>query len=674
MSVQAGIWNLDGRPLERSALEGYSRQLAPYGPDDESIFIDGSVGLLYRPYHRMHSSRLEQQPHISVRGHIVAWDGRLDNREELAAELAGNASAVKTDIEVVSAAFDQWGPDCFRKLIGDWSFASWNRNARVLTLAIDSMAIKHLYYHFKPDSIAWCNDLEALVLQSRDQFELDHEYVADYFARSGQSDHTPYSDIRSLQPGHFVQIREGSSVSRCYWAFNLKSRIIYKKDAEYEEHFRFVFRQAVRRRLRSDTRILADLSGGLDSSSIVCMADDILANEGAETPGVDTYSHFDLGEPEGDDLHYLTIVEAKRGRQGHHLNIAHSANSLLPDLTSFVILPGSLQRKTDSELTREKILERGGYKIRLCGIGGDELAGGVPDSRPELADLIVRGHLWQFVRRTADWSLVKRRPWIYLALRAAAILAPASVQARLTREGQLVPWMNMQFAKSHQLSLRQLGPTGRYGFWLPSRQQCAQTAVGLSWILAWRSQGALTDEEVRYPYLDQDFVEFILSIPREQVIRAGQRRFLMRRALRGLVPDEVLLRRTKGAAARRPLLALADDWMELEKLVASSLVARCGFVDQAKLQQAMLAAKAGNGRELPRLMHTLALEFWLQQAVRHGVIRLSPEIPLETREKLTLTGHHRTAPTQPLMTRIFPQGKSHCQASADKATNCFKKQ
>jgi asparagine synthase (glutamine-hydrolysing) len=620
MSIQAGIWNFDGRPVDRTLIESYSRRLAKYGPDGESTFFDGSVAMLYRPFHTTNESRLEQQPHISPAGNIITWDGRLDNREELAAQLTDRPSIMMTDVDVVAAAFDRWGSGCFAKFIGDWGFAGWNPKEKTLSLAIDYMAIKHLHYYLRPDGITWCTDLEALVLQSGDQFDVDDEYVAGYLAYNPFPGRTPYLQIRGIQPGHFVRIHAGRAVSSAHFKFKPKLKIRYKTDAEYEEHFRHVFRQAVRRRLRCDAPILADLSGGLDSSSIVCMADDILEKEGAETPRLDTYSHYDLGEPDGDDLHYFTIIEKRRGVAGHHLNISQYPNSLLPDPEAFVVVPGGLGGVPELERERERIWESGGYRVRLCGIGGDEMLAGVPDPRPELADLIVRARPLQFVRQVTAWSLVKRRPWAHMALRAAALLLPAPIQAHLIKEAELAPWLSTPFAKSFRLSLRQLGPMDHFGFWLPSRQECARTVVAMSLLMA-KSQDSIAAREVRYPYLDQNLVEFVLSIPREQLIRPGQRRSLMRRALRSVVPDEILLRRTKGTTARRPLLAVASEWKQLDKLLDFSLSAQCGYVNQVQFRDGLLAAKRGDAPQLVRLFRTLSLELWLQHLVRRGLIR-----------------------------------------------------
>lgn len=621
MSVQAGIWNFDGRPVNRALIESYSRRLARRGPDGESAFFDGPIGMLYRPFHTTGDSRLERQPHISPRGNVVTWDGRLDNRDELAAQLTDRPSTMMTDVDVVAAAFDRWGSECFAKFIGDWAFAGWNARERTLTLAIDRMAIKQLYYWINDTAVVWCSDLETLILASGSTFGLDEEFIAGYFAYYPSPGRTPYLEVRTVEPGQRVHIQNGRANGCTYWKFNPKLRIHYKEDAEYEEHFRHVFRQAVRRRLRSDAPILADLSGGLDSSSIVCMADDIMANEGAETPRLDTYSHYDLGEPDRDDPHYVNIVEAKRGRVGHHLNIAEQSNPLLPDYNKFVIAPGSTGIAWELRGRLEPIWRTGGYKAALCGIGGDEVTGGVPDPRAELADLLFQFRLSKFVRKTISWSLVKRSPWVRVAFRSAALLMPAGIRALVTPQAEVAPWINRRFADTWRIPRRQLGPVQRYGYWLPSRQETARTVIALA-----RNQGSNFQcssglVERRYPFLDQDLLEFILSIPRDQLLRPGERRSLMRRALKGLVPDEILSRKTKGIASRRPLLAVANDWNQLGDLLDGSLIAQYGFVDQLKLRDALMAAKAGDAPQLLRLLSSISLEFWLRDMARRGLLR-----------------------------------------------------
>src|SRR6266850_5488398 len=109
MSVQAGIWNLDENPVDRDFLASIGHALAKYGPDGETTFFEGPVGMVHRPFHTTSESRLECQPHVSVTGMVMTWDGRLDNRDELFLQLHNEIFSDRTDLALVDAAFRRWG-------------------------------------------------------------------------------------------------------------------------------------------------------------------------------------------------------------------------------------------------------------------------------------------------------------------------------------------------------------------------------------------------------------------------------------------------------------------------------------------------------------------------------------------------------------------------------------
>jgi hypothetical protein len=248
-------------------LAEISKALEHQGPDGEFLYEDGSIALLYRPFHTTAESRRETQPYVSRGGFILTWDGRLDNRDDLIGELKGDLEAEPTDVAIVAAGFERWETDCLRRIVGDWAVSVWKPDQRELILAIDYIAIRHLFYHSRNDQIRWSTELSPLVLSSGIKFRIDDDYIAGYFAHEPDAHLTPYREISEVPPGHFVRIRGSVTSVERYWRFVRNSRLRYKTDKEYEEHFRQIFRQSVGRRLRSDSRILAELSGGLDSSS-----------------------------------------------------------------------------------------------------------------------------------------------------------------------------------------------------------------------------------------------------------------------------------------------------------------------------------------------------------------------------------------------------------------------
>src|SRR5262249_28042956 len=148
-------------------------------------------------------------------------------------------------------------------------------------------------------------------------------YIAGWLGQFPATDLTPYVGIHSVPPSCFIRLEQRRQTLRQYWDFNPSKRIRYRSDLEYEEHFRAVFRESVRRRLRSDAPVLAELSGGMDSSSIVCVADLVVSHEERESPRLDTVSYFDDSEPNWNERPFFTRVEEWRGQTGWHIDVSH---------------------------------------------------------------------------------------------------------------------------------------------------------------------------------------------------------------------------------------------------------------------------------------------------------------------------------------------------------------
>jgi len=624
MSAQAGVRNFDGQFVHQRSLAKITAAVEDYGPAGRDAYCTESIGIVHGAFHSTSGSRLEHQPYESLRGNVITWDGRLDNRADLIRGLCIRVANDKTDIAIVMAAYEKWGVNCFSKLIGDWALVIWDVHEKTLILGRDYIGIRRLYYYLSPRSLIWCSQLGSLVSLLKGLFHIDDEYIAWYLAMHSNPALTPFREIRSVPPGNFVQIHNGEASVRPYWEFDPRQRIRYRTDAEYEEHFRHVFRDAVRRRLRSDSPVLAELSGGLDSSSIVCMADEIIENEGAETPRLDTISYYDLSEPQGDDWKYFTKVEEKRGRTGFHIDRGKFGSSFSLDSITFAPMPGRLENP-DVETERSKVIRNGNYKIVLSGMGGDEFLGGVPDPRWQLADLIVQFRPLELAKQLAKWSLVKRTPWIQLLFQVLAVLPPRSVRARIAENAEVPPWINSTFALQQRLRARQLGPQEPIGVWLPSIREAVQTLTIMSGQV---NQLQPSIEDKAYPYLDQSLVEFLLEVPASQLLRPGERRSLMRRSLVNLLPREVYLRRTKATTARSPMAALEQHWGQLTDMLHSSChAAHAGYIDQAGFLKALIEAKNGTTRNLVRLLRGLSLEIWLRSMASHGLIDVNRSVP-----------------------------------------------
>jgi asparagine synthase (glutamine-hydrolysing) len=620
MSVQAGIWNFDGEPAQRGLLAKMSIATAAYGPDGETTYFDGPVGMLYRPLHTTSESRLEQQPHISSSGRVITWDGRLDNCDELVPHLADLSQTESTDLAIVSAAFDRWGTDCLTKLIGDWALSIWDPSRKELILARDYAGVRHLFYHPRSNGVSWCSYLAPLAVVGA-PLSLCEEYFVGYLALWPDAHLTPYAQIQSVPPGHFLCIRNGLFNAHQHWTFNPRGRIRYKADAEYEEHFRSVFRQAVRRRLRTDSPILADLSGGLDSSSIICMADDILAKGEATIISLDTFSFFDRGEPDEEDLFYFPKVEEQRGRIGHHAELHGVGDSLSFKYQDFIATPGFTMRE-EVKAAQSKVIRQGNYRVLLSGTGGDEMLGQALEPRVQLADLLRHASVRELAKELTAWSMLLRRPSVQLLLEVFALFLPASIRAPLTSTANTESWVSSGFARKYKMRARQLDAVEGSWSWPPSVRDSFQTLTTLARQMTQMSPSAY---ERRYPYLDRTLTDFLISVPTDQFLRPGQRRSLMRRALVDLLPSDILSRRTKSGVGRCFIVTLQKHWAELEDVLRSLLISRLGYVDQTRFRESLMEMKHGNlSPYFLRLLKGLSWELWLRDVVARGVISVGP--------------------------------------------------
>src|ERR1700733_15109278 len=392
MSVQFGRWNFEGQPPAPDYIEKASAALAPYGPDSNESYSKGGVSILYRAFHTTKESRPENQPHISSSRAVITWDGRLDNRGELISGLGHSFTNGFTDVAIVAMAFEKWGANCFANLVGDWALSIWNPDNRSLILAKDPIGTRHLYYSFDNNQVTWSTILDPLVRLAGKTFALNEEYIAGWFSMFPAVNLTPCVGIHSVPPSSSVLLRPGKHAVSKYWDFDPKNKIRYRTEAEYEDHFRFVFAKAVQRKLRSDRPVLAELSGGRDSSSIVCMADTIVARGAADTPRLDTISYYDDSEPNWNERPYFPKVEEKRGRTGWHVNVGARDPETIPTPEPppesphgcFVATPG-YDGRTYPHF--RMCMASQGNRVVVSGIGGAEVLGGEPTPAPELANL-----------------------------------------------------------------------------------------------------------------------------------------------------------------------------------------------------------------------------------------------------------------------------------------------
>jgi len=467
MSVQAGIWKHDGKPVESEEMVFISRNTVEYGPDGETLDIDGNIGLLYRPFHTTAESRLETQPYEFVPGKKIIWDGRLDNRSELLVELGHQFKGENTDVAIVASAFERWGASSFEKLVGDWALTIWDASAKELILARDYIGIRGLFYRRKANAVLWCSQLAPIVLHSA-PCHLNDEYIAGYLSFMPHAHHTAYGEINAVPPGHFVRITESCVSTHSYWTFDPSRKTRYKSDRDYEEAFFGVFAEAVRCRLRTDSPLLSDLSGGHDSTANVCMADYLFASQkAAPIPAFDTFSFFDPDEPDEEDILYFTEVQKFRHKTGYEAKLVGAGDTFLLELQTFAPAPVFGMRQ-ELIAAKSDIIAKGRYRVLMSGNGGDQMSGQGLDARAALGDLLLQLRLPTLAKQLVSWSLLTRTPAIQLLSGTLTSLLPRRIQTFVIGASRKINWINSSFAKEHRIGERVLATAAGSCLWLPT--------------------------------------------------------------------------------------------------------------------------------------------------------------------------------------------------------------
>ena len=610
MSVQFGRWNFDGQSVDPEYISKVRALLAPYAPDSITICIKGAYFLLHGALHTTVESRDERQPFISAAGTYLTWSGRLDNRSELLARDGLSADAI--DLEIVASLYEKRGVKALGWFTGDWSLSAVHHYERRLVLAVDFLGSQPLYYLRCDRYIAWSSVLEPLVTLADQSFTLSEDYVAGWLYGFPAASLTPYFEIRAVPPGTFVEITRTATKIQKHWDFNQLAVASFSSHAGYEEGFRHFFEQAVRRRLRSSRPVMSELSGGMDSSSIVCVADRILEREPGLAPRLDTLSYLNDAEPDWNERPFVAAVEGRRSKTGLHIDVNDSL-TLIPrrDPAHFSATPsvGLLPSRPERRVSAH--LKSAGTRVVLSGLGGDEVTGGVPDGTAELANLLVRARLATFLRRAIAWCLPTRRPLIHLITGLAGEFLPRNPFPSSSLKKK-VPWLEHNFARRHQgdpacskLRLRLFSLP-------PSVQENLFTLDGLRRQIAGSSIPSAPPHERRYPFLDKDLLEFLYSVPREEIVAPGRRRSLMRRTLAGIVPTEVLERKRKAYVSRGPVQSFRSQRREITEWSKSMLCAELGLIDLQDFQKALSGIYRGEDSRVWQLGRTLALESWLR--------------------------------------------------------------
>lgn len=546
MSGLVGVFSRSGDAVERSTLEAMLATVEHRGPDGTAVWHDGAVGLGNARLVTTPEAAFETLPLVAADGRLaLAADARVDNRPQLVDRLDVDTSGTVTDADLVLAAYRRWGVDCPTHLVGAYAFVVWDAERRRLVCARDHAGVRPLYYAVDDERCVVGSEPKALFAAGDVPRVIDEAYVGDYLTYNlADVAATPHAAVRRLPPGHTLTVREdGLSVDR-YWALD-PDRELDVDPAAAVAGFRERFDEAVRCRLRSPGPVGAMLSGGLDSSAIVCTARAALADAGR--PPLHAYSvGFEAAEP-ADERAHVDAVLAEGGVEAHRL-----AGDRLDPLAALKTRLERFDGPFDPYLQHIAWHLYGAaaddVRVLLDGYDGDTV---VSHGVGRLSELFRSGRWLALAREVGaladDWST----RWSLLRDHAVGPSVPGPLRAgyRSLADGRgpverANPAIDALFAERVGLAdrlERDGAPTTAR-----ERQHRLLTDGKLARVLELADHAAATFRlKPRYPFLDRRLMEFCLALPVEYKLRDGRTRWVLREAMAGVLPESVRQREDK---------------------------------------------------------------------------------------------------------------------------------
>ncbi len=575
MSGLAGLWNLDGRPADRTVVSTLASTMAHRGPDGSGQWVSGPLGFACHLLRVTPESAAESQPVTDGHGHVLVFDGRLDNREELLKAVGGaGATADSPDSGLVLAAYRWWGDAFLARLRGDFALALFDSGTQTLLLARDPVGCcRPLYYWRDSKTFVFASEIKGILAHADVRRRPNEALLADFLLLDrlpyDDDGETFFQDVQAVRPGYCVRVTPGHTRSESFWDFDPRLQLRYRSYSEYAERLRELLTEAVKRRVRTTGPVAVAASGGLDSSVVLCIADDLYRSGMMRAPIVG-----------------LSYGVNDRGEEAALLELLRSARDLPIQRTGMGPPEGAAELTTQAwhsewprldaawGAQRPMLAAAGaqGARVLLTGHWSDQLF----FVTSYLSDLVVR-LAWRqvaaHIREYAKW-FPDADPSYFRSRFRRELLLNLTPHTMRTRFRQLLGGLTQANGISDggaELArrVRRSRPAVR-------RPRCATAHARDVYQLVRAKAHRLqfeADEKLAAgfaiesvtPFLDLDVVAFLMSIPGEMQTHNGVPRALLRDAMRGIVPEPILQRRWRAdRAAAAPPDAVSSEFIGVE--------------------------------------------------------------------------------------------------------------
>ena len=617
-----GELNLHGGTVDASLVRAMGAMIVHRGPDDDGLYTDREVAIGLR---RLSIIDLEggQQPLFNEdRSIAVVCNGEIYNFRELRERLKslGHSFRTGSDAEVIVHCYEEYGDAFPAELEGMFGFALWDSQRRRLILGRDRLGIKPVYYTQSNRRIAFCSESKALVSRADLTPELDPAALEEFLTLGYvPQPHSLFTGIRKLPPGHVAIVEDGQCHEQPYWelAFDTCDDL---SEQDWIERIDSTLAASIEAQMVSDVPIGAFLSGGIDSSLIIAYMNRI-----SDQP-VSTYSIGYAGSSGAElynELPYARQIADEFKTDHHEIMVEPNVVSLLPGLVWHMDEPTVDSALITSYLVSEFAARH--VKVILSGVGGDELFGGY--------NRYLMGHyvgLMQKVpsalRRGVLLPLINRLPEdrhskllnLFRYLRSIALLSNAGDSERYRQLMEVFPRADLDRLLSAGSDDSDDALTRVLQKYADSPELDRILAADLSTQLV-DELLLLTDKmsmseslECRVPLLDERLIELARTMPANLRVRGGQTRYILKKALRGVLPDDIIDRKKRGFGA--PLGAWLRHELEpvTELLLGRRQVEKRGLLNPEAVEDILRSHRERRSDQTDQLMALITLELWCQ--------------------------------------------------------------